>query len=121
MQVVKSIWPVHVFKSAYKVMINPASDGILYHGLSDCMDYARHLMLKENLQKVDIPSKPAVNSKQQLVMFSEGFRPEDYYARNKDGALFSSWDALIAELKRVCPKGKVAVIPCSAIQLPEIA
>ena len=69
---------------------------------------------------MDIPFKPVVSSRQQMVMFSEGFKPEDYYARSKDGALFSSWDALIAELVRVCPRGRVAVIPCSSIQLPEV-
>lgn len=121
-QVVKSIWPVGVFENAYKVMINPASDGILYHGLTDRMDYARYLMLKETPKEVDIPSKPTVDSRDHLVMFSGGFRPEDYYgrARYQGGSLFSSWDALIGELVRVCPEGNVAVIPCSAIQLPEI-
>ena len=117
-QVGKSTWAVGLFKNAYKVMINAASDGILYHGLSDHMDYVRHVKLKDKAPKVDIPSEAVIKSKEHMAMFSEGFRPEDYYRRNPDGALFSSWDALIAKLKRMCPTGKVAIIPCSSIQLP---
>ena len=89
-------------------------------GLSDRMDWARYLMLKVKAEKVETPASPTILSAEQVAMFSQGFKPEDFYARNEGGALFTSWDALIAELRRVCPRGKVAVIPCSAIQVPEI-
>jgi hypothetical protein len=118
-QVGKSTWAAGVFEDAYKVMVNAASDGILYHGLSNRMDYARHLKLRAEAEEPCIPSEPAI-SKEHMVMFSEGFKPEDYYRRNPDGALFSTWDALMARLTQVCPAGRAAVIPCSSIQLPEI-
>ncbi len=119
-QVGKSTWPTTVFENAYKVVVNAASDGVLYHGLSDRMDYARYLMLKQKGSNVKVPARASVTSKEQMIMLSEHFAPKDFYGRYEDGALFDSRDALVEELKKVCPNGKVAVIPCSAIQLPEI-
>jgi len=119
-QVGKSTWPTTVFENAYKVVVNAASDGVLYHGLSDRMDYARHLMLKQKGSNVKVPARASITSKEQMIMLSEHFAPKDFYGRYEDGALFDSWDALVEELKKVCPNGKVAFIPCSAIQLPEI-
>ena len=54
-------------------------------------------------------------------MLSENFPADGFYERSKDGALFTEWDVLVRELRRVCPRGKVAVIPCSAIQLPKVS
>jgi nickel-dependent lactate racemase len=119
-QVAKSQWPISLFKNAFKVMVNPASDGILYHGLSSRMDYARHLMLKERAVAADPRSPAAIGSREQMIMLSEGFPPSDFYGRYEGGALFSSWEGLVGELRRVCPVAKVVVLPCAPMQLPRV-
>ena len=50
-QVSKSQWPTSLFEGAYKVLLNPASDGILYHGLTDRMSYGRYLALKQRVPR----------------------------------------------------------------------
>jgi len=119
-QVGKSTWPLEVFANAYKVVINGACDGILYHGVSDKMDYRRYLGTRGKRPKVDVPKTPTITSKGQMIMLSEHFDPQDFYRQNKGGALFTSWDALVKALVGVCPKGKVAVIPSSPLQLPRL-
>ncbi|MDP3062153.1 MAG: lactate racemase domain-containing protein [Chloroflexota bacterium] len=119
-QVGKSTWPLEVFTNAYKVVINGACDGIFYHGVSDKMDYCRFLETKDKRPKVEAPVAPAITSKGQMIMLSEHFAPQDFYRHNVGGALFASWDALVAALRGVCPKGKVAVIPTSPLQLPKV-
>jgi nickel-dependent lactate racemase len=118
-QVGKSTWPVDLFENAYKVIIDAASDGIMYHGLAHKMDYARHLRTKKE-KKANIRGHNGIGSKDQIIMLSTGFAPDDFYKYNENGLLFDSAEALMAELKRVKPRAKVAVLPCSSIQLPEI-
>ncbi|HIE30315.1 TPA: DUF2088 domain-containing protein, partial [Candidatus Poribacteria bacterium] len=63
-QMGKSMWPSGVFKDALKVVINPASDGILYHGMGNRMDYKRFLRLKANEpEPMNIPEKAEIKSK----------------------------------------------------------
>ncbi len=119
-QVTKSDWPWQVFKSAYKVMVNSASDGILYHGVSDKMDFRRWLSTKHERPKVAVPKSVAIASRDQYIMLSEHMLAEDFYRRNRDGAFFTSWDSVVAALNRVCPKAKVAVIPTAPIQIPKV-
>lgn len=118
-QVAKSAWPIALFERAYKVMLNPATDGILYHGLSDEMDYARHLMLREQ-SAADPPPPPEIRSTEQMIMVSEHFPPADFYRVHPDGALFASWESAVDALLQVCPTGSVVVLPCAPIQLPRV-
>lgn len=119
-QVAKSQWPFSLFENAYKVLLNPASDGILYHGLTDRMSYVRYLALKERTREMAPPPPPIIRSKEQMIMVSEGFAPHDFYRRYPEGALFASWESLVDALQRVCPSGQVAVLPCAPIQLAEV-
>lgn len=119
-QTLKSIWPVEVFKNAYKAYIDDASDGIIYHGLGDGMDWGRWLSRRKPAEASPDGRKPTINSKDQMVVVSTGFQPEDFYRQFEDGALFPDWETLVEELQKVCPKGKVAVIPCAPIQTPVI-
>ena len=120
-QTLKSTWPTELFKRAYKVVIDDACDGIIYHGVGDGMDYGRYLRSRETAPESSAPREAVVTSTDQIIMLSEGFRPGDFYTHFEDGALFTRWDELAAEMRRVCPEGKVAVIPCSPIQLPTIS
>ena len=45
----KSFWARQYFDDAYTIALNPASDGICYHGLFDRIDYAR--FLKQRAEK----------------------------------------------------------------------
>ena len=118
-QIGKSRWALAVFKNAYKVVISPATDGIFYHGLGHRMDYARHLMLKQQASAAEIPQQAAIRDTDQMIVLSEHFCPGDFYKSHKDGALFTSWEPLLAELQRVCPTAKVVVLPCAPMQMPQ--
>jgi nickel-dependent lactate racemase len=118
-QIAKSAWPIALFGSAYKVMLNPATDGVLYHGLSDGMDYARHLMLKEQ-SAADSTQPLKIHSTEQMIMVSEHFPPADFYRVYPDGVLFASWESAVGALQHVCPGGSVVVLPCAPIQLSEV-
>ena len=119
-QIGKSCWPIALFKNAYKVMISPATDGIFYHGLGHGMDYARHLMLRQKAPATEIPQQAAIRDTDQMIALSEHFDPADFYKSHKDGALFTSWEPLVAELQRVCPTAKVVVLPCAPMQIPQV-
>jgi nickel-dependent lactate racemase len=118
-QVAKAAWPIGLFENAYKVMLNPASDGILYHGLADRMAYSRWRALRAEAPPAELTPSAEVRSKEQVIVVSEHFPAADFYGRYPEGALFASWEAAVAELRRACPTGKVAALPCAPIQLPE--
>ena len=84
------------------------------------MDYGRYLRSREAAPDSSAVRKAAVTSTDQMIVLSEGFKAGDFHAQFADGALFTRWDELVGELKRVCPEGKVAVIPCSPIQVPSV-
>ena len=120
-QVIKSIWPSGVFKNAQKVMINPASDGIKYHGLSNKVDYDTFLRMKADEPKpTNIPKKVEIKSKEDFVLLSSDFPKGEFYKQYPNGALFENWGNLIAQLEQLHSEAKVTVIPYSPIQLPHI-
>ena len=120
-QMGKSTWPSGVFKNAQKVVINPASDGIQYHGMSNKMDYDTFLKMKASEpEPTDIPEKGEIKSKEGFVLLSSNFPKGVFYKRYSDGALFENWEELIHQLEQLHQKAKVAVIPYSPIQLPHI-
>ncbi|MFC1718412.1 lactate racemase domain-containing protein [Candidatus Poribacteria bacterium] len=120
-QIVKSIWPADLFKSAQKVMINPACDGIRYHGMGDKVDYDIFLKMKaEEPEPVNIPEKVEIKSKEDFVLLSPNFPKGEFYKRYSNGTLFGDWDDLIRQLRQLYDNAKVAVIPYSPIQLPYI-
>lgn len=52
--------------------------------------------------------------------FSEYFKPEDFVRKYKRHCLFGDWNHLVDELRRRCPNGRIALLPCAPIQIPEI-
>lgn len=121
-QMGKSMWPSGVFKSALKIVIDPASDGIIYHGMGNRMDYKRYLRMKANEPKpTNIPEKAEIKSKDTFVLLSNNFPKDEFYKRYSNGAMFDNWEEIIDQLKKLYDKANVAVIPNSPIQLPEIA
>jgi len=120
-QVVKSTWATGVFTKAQKVMINPASDGIKYHGMSDKMDYDAFLEMKANEPEPgDIPKNGKITSETDFILLSSDYPKSNFYKQYPNGALFEDWEELIGQLKQLHDKARVAVIPYSPIQLPNI-
>jgi len=121
-QMGKSLWPSGVFKNALKIVIDPASDGILYHGMNARMDYKRFLRIKSNEpQPTNIPEKVEIKSKETFVLLSSNFPKGEFYSRYPNGALFENWEDIADQLKKLYDKANVAVIPYSPIQLLNIS
>ena len=120
-QLGKSMWPSGIFKNALKVVINPASDGIPYHGMGNRMDYKRFLRMRANEpEPTNIPEKVEIKSKDTFVLLSKNFPKGEFYKRYSDGAMFDNWGEIIDQLKKLYDKANVAVMPTPSIQLPEI-
>ena len=120
-QMTKSTWPYKVFGSAQKVMINPASDGIQYHGMTDKVDYETFLkMKKDDAIPVDVPRKVEIKSKETPILLTARYPEAKFYKQNPGGAMFDNWEELMDQLKPLHRKPKVAVIPYSPLQLPHI-
>ena len=117
----KSKWPIDVFRNAQKVMINPASDGIKYHGMSQDVDYDTFLSMKaDRPEPTNIPEKAEIKSREGLILLSSNFPEGEFYGRYSNGALFHNWEDLIHQLRQLYHEAKVAVIPYSPMQLPHI-
>ena len=115
----KALWPIRLFKNAYKVGINPATDGICYHGLFDRVDYARFRKLKDEELQQELPD-PKIEGPHQTLMWSEHFPVAEFYKRNTDGVLFREWDTLLNQLIEKLPENaRVAVFPNASIQVPK--
>ena len=117
----KSMWPRKVFKDAQKIAIDPASDGINYHGTSNKVDYETFLKMKENEpEQTNIAKEGEIKSKKDFVLLSSNFPKAEFYKQNPNGAMFENWADLIDQLEKLYQEAKVAVIPYSPIQIPHI-
>ena len=114
----KSTWAVQHFDRAYKIIVNPASDGICHHGLFDRMDYARFLKLRAEQKPAELPT-PKIGTPDQLLFWSENYRVDEFSKKRPNDTLFREWDVLISILAEKLPtNAKVAVFPCASIQVP---
>jgi len=112
----KAFWVRRHFDHAYTIAINPASDGICYHGLFDRVDYARFLKQRADRKPMELP--PPIGTSDQLLVWSEHFPVDDFYKKHPNDILFREWDTLINMLAEKLPQNaKVAVFPCSGIQV----
>lgn len=113
----KALWPRQYFDRAYTVAINPACDGIAYHGLYDRVNYDRFLENRKS-QPPDEERPARIGKLNQTLVWSEHFGSNDFYQRHPEDILFRNWDELIGQLAGKLPKdAKVAVFPFSSIQL----
>lgn len=116
LQTGKALWPRQYFDHAYTVAVNPAVDGICYHGLGDLKDYARYL----NDRAPELPPEPelALGSQEQIHVWSENFRRDEFDHKVRNGVLCRDWDALMEQLGDALPeRAKVAIFPCASIQI----
>ena len=114
----KALWATHYFEKAYKMALNPASDGICYHGLFEEIDYARFLQQKaERTESLQLPP-PQLGTQDQLHVWSKHFLVDDFYKKHPGALLFRELDELIALFAQRLPShAKVAVLPSAGIQV----
>jgi len=113
----KALWAARHFEKAYKMALNPASDGICYHGLFDQIDYARFLEQKAERTESEL-SAPQLGNQDQLHVWSEHFLVDDFYKKHPGALLFRDLEQLIALFAEKLPaNAKVAVLPSAGIQV----
>ena len=113
----KALWAANYFEKAYKMVLNPASDGICYHGLFDQIDYTRFLEQRAEKIPPELPD-PKFGSRDQIHVWSENFLVDDFYKKHSNGILFRNLEQLIQLFAENLPaKSKVAVLPAAGIQI----
>ena len=113
----KALWATRHFEKAYKMALNPASDGICYHGLFDQIDYARFVQQKAERTASELPA-PQLGNQDQLHVWSEHFLVDDFYKKHPGSLLFRDLEQLIALFAEQLPSNaKVAVLPSAGIQV----
>lgn len=113
----KALWAASYFEKAYKMLLNPACDGICYHGLFDQIDYSRYL--KQRMENIPPePTEPKLGNRDQPHVWSEYFLVDDFYKKHSNGILFRNLEQLIQLFADVLPdNAKVAVFPSAGIQV----
>jgi nickel-dependent lactate racemase len=115
LQTGKALWMRHLFPNAYTVAVNPACDGICYHGLYSRMDWARYQQQETNGVAEE---ESRIGNREQPLVWSEKFPRHEFASKIKDGILFRDWGSLIDQLAERLPRdARVAVFPCGGIQV----
>ena len=113
----KAMWALSHFEKAYSMALNPASDGICYHGLFEQIDYVRFVQEKEERTESELPT-PQLGTQDQLHVWSEHFLVDDFYKKHPGALLFRDLDQLITLFGEKLPaQAKVAVLPAAGIQV----
>lgn len=113
----KALWATHYFQKAHRMALNPASDGICYHGLFEEIDYARFSQQRAERTQSELPP-PELGTQDQLHVWSEHFLVDDFYKKHPGALLFRDLDQLIALFaERLPSQAKVAVLPSAGIQV----
>ena len=113
----KALWATRYFEKAHKMALNPATDGICYHGLFEQIDYARFLQQKAERTQSELPA-PQLGTQDQLHVWSEHFLVDDFYKKHPGARLFQDLDQLIGLFAERLPAyAKVAVLPSAGIQV----
>ena len=113
----KALWAPRYFEKAWTMALNPASDGICYHGLFDQVDYARFRQQREGKTQPELPA-PQLGKQAQLHVWSEHFGVDDFYKKHPDALLFRDLAQLIQLFAEKLPAdAKVAVLPAAGIQV----
>ena len=113
----KALWASGYFEKAYKMALNPASDGICYHGLFDQIDYTRFLEQRSERTPPELP-EPKLGNQNQLHVWSEHFWVDDFYKKHSNALLFRDLEQLIQLFAEKLPaRAKVAVLPSAGIQV----
>lgn len=113
----KALWATCYFEGAWTMALNPATDGICYHGLFDQVDYARFRQQREGKTQSELPAQQ-LGRQAQLHVWSEHFGVDDFYKKHPDALLFRDLAQLIQLFAEKLPAdAKVAVLPAAGIQV----
>ena len=113
----KAFWPRRFFDRAYTVAINPACDGISYHGLFDRMNYERFLEKERSRPAAEFPP-PRIGKPDQALVWSQHFPAADFHERHSREILFRDWEDLMSQLAARLPgNARVALFPFASIQI----
>ena len=113
----KALWALSYFEKAHRMALNPASDGICYHGLFEQIDYARFRQQQSERTESELPA-PQLGTQDQLHVWSEHFLVDDFYKKHPGALLFRDLEELIALFAdRLPARAKVAVLPAAGIQV----
>ncbi len=113
----KALWAASYFEKAYKLLLNPASDGICYHGLFEQIDFTRYMEQRAKQVPPELPA-PKLGNRDQLHIWSEHFLVDDFYKKHANGILFRNLEQLIQLFAGELPENaKVAVFPSAGIQV----
>ena len=113
----KALWATRYFEKAHQMALNPATDGICYHGLFEEIDYARFVQQKAERTQSELPP-PQLGTQDQLHVWSKHFLVDDFHKKHPGARLFRDLDQLIALFaERLPASAKVAVLPAAGIQV----
>lgn len=113
----KATWMRKHFDHAYTAAVNPAIDGQFFHGLFHQLDYGRYLKQREEEPPMALPS-PVLNGREQMLIWSENFRVDEFVKRHPRDILFREWPDLISKLsEKLPPHATVAVFPFGGLQI----
>ena len=116
-QTSKALWCRRYFPNARFVVVNPAVDGICYHGLYDRIDWKRYsaqMAAREALEDV----RPELQRQEQTIIWSEHYSAHDFPRKHPNDILVRNWETVLELVKPTLPeRATVAVFPTSGLQL----
>ncbi len=116
-QTSKALWCRRLFPKARFIVVNPAVDGICYHGLYDRIDWKRYngqMAARQVIEDV----RPELRGLEQAIIWSDHYSAHDFPRKQPNDALVRSWDEALALVQSALPvQANVAVFPTSGLQL----
>jgi nickel-dependent lactate racemase len=116
-QTSKALWCRRYFPNARFVVVNPAVDGICYHGLYDRIDWKRYsaqMAAREVIEDV----RPELQRQEQAIIWSEHYSAHDFPRKHPNDILVRKWETVLELVKPTLPeRATVAVFPTSGLQL----
>jgi nickel-dependent lactate racemase len=113
----KALWCRRHFSKARFVVVNPAVDGICYHGLFDRIDWKRYsaqMAAREVIEDV----RPELQRQEQAIIWSEHYSAHDFPRKHPNDVLVRKWETVLKLLQPSVPEhATVAVFPTSGLQL----
>jgi len=116
-QTSKALWCRRLFPKARFLVVNPAVDGICYHGLFDRIDWKRYSAQMAARQVIE-DARPEVGGLEQAIIWSQHYSAHDFPRKQPDDILVRTWEHALELLRPVLPdQATVAVFPTSGLQL----
>jgi nickel-dependent lactate racemase len=113
----KALWARPFFENTYTVVVNPAVDGICYHGLFDRIDWKRFSAQLKARQPMADPT-PVLGRRDQALIWSENYPVHDFSRKQPNDILVRKWETVIDLLRPAVPENaKVAIFPVSGVQV----